>query len=211
MRFTPKELVLGLLFTGGAVGVATMGGREAVAPYAYLFDASKADTEQQRFLNAVIAHKGVTREELQPLMPKLRAIYRDLPVMIYVSRESGRPLTEIAEMRRSGMKWVEVYRKLGLPLKSLFAGMKGAPPEPYRRAWAEWRAKYRPELTDDWIRELALLQLTHQITGEDVKDVMKRGQRGATPQSLIARHGPPAPTAAQAPAGKPPAESRSSR
>src|SRR5262245_62767461 len=122
MRMTGKELMLGLVFAGAAVGVAMMGSRDT-APYPYLFDRTKAATDQQRFLSAVIAYHHVTEAELQPLTPRLRALWRDLPMIVIVAREAQRPLQDVAEMRRAGLDWIEVYRKLGLPLKALFDGV----------------------------------------------------------------------------------------
>jgi hypothetical protein len=187
MRFTLAELGLTVAIAGLAVGVATMD-RESTPSYQYLFDREKADSEQQRFVNTLIQHARVTPQELEPLMPELRALWKDLPVIIFTAREAGRPLSEVAGLRNSGLGWAEVRQKLGLPLKALFAGVTGTVPEPYKRAWTEWRMKYRPRITDQQVRELSLLQLAHQITGQPAADIAKKHDRGTPPQTLIARH-----------------------
>ncbi|HET8645029.1 MAG TPA: hypothetical protein VFO85_06045 [Vicinamibacteria bacterium] len=197
MRLTGKELLLGVVFAGAAVGVALMGDRES-APYPYLFDASKATTDQQRFLAAVIHHHGVTEAELQPLTPKLRSVWRDLPMIVWVARQTDRPLLDIAELRRSGQEWIEIYRKFKLPLKPLFEGVTGTAPEPYRAAWMEWRMKYRPALDDDQMRELALLQMAQKMSGDDMETVLKKVRRGSTTEQLIARAAPEGPPASPA-------------
>lgn len=194
MRFTGKELLLGVVFAGAAVGVALMGNRET-APYPYLFDQSKATTDQQRFLAAVIRHHGVTEAELQPLTPRLRSIWKDLPMTVWVARQTGRPLLDIAELRRAGKDWIEIYRDFKLPLKRLFEDVPGTAPEPYRAAWTEWRMKYRPELDDEQMRELAVLQMARQISGEDMEDVLKQIRRGTTARQVIALAAPPSPAA----------------
>ena len=148
MRFTGKELLLGVVFAGAAVGVAMMGNRET-QPYPYLFDPGKATTDQQRFLSAVMRHYGVTQAELQPLTPKLRSVWRDLPTIVWMSRRADRSLLDIAENRRAGKGWLDIYRQHGLQLKDLFQDVHGTAPEPYKSAWIEWRMKYRPELDDD--------------------------------------------------------------
>ena len=201
MRITGKELALGLLFAGAAVGVATMGGRDT-APYPYLFDRSKATTDQQRFLSAVMAHHGVTEAELAPLRPRLRSIWRDLPMIVFVAREAKRPLVDVAEMRGAGKEWIEVYRELELPLKALFEGVPGTAPEPYKAAWTEWRMKYRPQLDDDQMRALGVLQMTRRVSGEDVDKILKQVRRGTTPEQVIARAEPDSPEAATAERGE---------
>jgi hypothetical protein len=202
MRLTGKELMLGLVFAGAAVGVAMMGNRET-EPYPYLFDRSQATTDQQRFLAAVIAYHGVTEAELQPLTPRLRSIWRDLPMIVFVARQSRRPLQDIAEMRRSGQDWIEVYRKLQLPLKPLFEGVPGTAPEPYKAAWTEWRMKYRPELDDQQMKELAQLQMARAMSGEEMETVLKQVRKGTRTEQIIARYEPPAPSASpSAMAGK---------
>ena len=202
MRMTGKEVMLGLVFAGAAVGVAMMGSRDA-EPYPYLFDRSKATTDQQRFLSAVVAYHHVTEAEMQPLTPRLRSIWRDLPMIVYVARQANRPLQDVAEMRRAGEDWIEIYRKLDLPLKTLFEGVPGTAPEPYRAAWTEWRMKYRPQLDDQQMKELALLQMARATSGEEMETVLKQVRKGATTEQIIARYEPPSPSASpSAMAGK---------
>jgi hypothetical protein len=203
MRFTGKELLLGLLFAGAAVGVATMGNRET-EPYPYLFDRTKATTDQQRFLSAVVAHYNVTESELQPLTAKLRSVWRDLPMIIYVARTADRPLIDISELRRSGKDWIHIYRQLKLPLKPLFEDVPGTSPQPYQAAWTEWRMKYRPELDDEQMRALAELQVARQISGDDSAAIFKQLRKGATIEQVIARAAPESPAAATEEAEKKP-------
>ena len=191
MRMTGKEVLLGLVFAGAAVGVAMMGSRDA-EPYPYLFDRTKATTDQQRFLASVVQYNHVTEAEMQPLTPRLRAVWRDLPMIVYVSRQADRPLQDIAEMRRAGQDWIDIYRKLDLPLKALFEGVPGTAPEPYKASWTEWRMKYRPVLDDQQMKDLALLQMARAMSGEEMADVLKKVRKGTTPEQIIARYEPPA-------------------
>ena len=193
MRMTGKELLLGLVFAGAAVGVAMMGSRDT-EPYPYLFDRTQATTDQQRFLAAVVEYHKVTEAELEPLRPRLRSLWRDLPMIVFVARQSQRPLQDVAEMRRGGSDWIEIYRKLDLPLKPLFEGVPGTAPEPYKAAWTEWRMKYRPELDDQQMKDLALLQMARATSGEEMGAIFKRVRKGTTPEQIIARYEPPSPS-----------------
>src|SRR5687767_284979 len=111
-----RDWLLAALMLVLAVGAMTMGSRDK-EPYTFLFDRSQAGDEQQRFLNTVIDYSGLTREELEPLLPKMRRLGRDLPILIALSRESKRPLAELVELRKSGLSWMELRKKLDLPLK----------------------------------------------------------------------------------------------
>jgi hypothetical protein len=64
-------------------------------------------------------------------------------------------------------------RKSDIKLSVLFEGVEGRFPEPYKASWTEWRMKYRPELTDDQIRELVFLQLAHKVTGRPIAELVK--------------------------------------
>lgn len=198
-----RDWLLAALMLALAVGAMTMGAREN-EPYTFLFDRAQAQDEQQRFLNTVIDSSGLTRAELEPLLPKMRRLGRDLPVLIALSRESKRPLGELVDLRKSGLSWMDLRKKIDLPVKSLFEGVTGAMPDPYKEAWTEWRMKYRPELTDEQVRELTLLQLTHQITGRPVADIAKERARGRTAEAILARYRPESPAPA-APAASVPA------
>jgi hypothetical protein len=143
-------------------------------PYRFLDDRSQAGNDQQRLLHTVVQHYGMGRERLEPILKGLGRIENELPVLLFVADESGKPLETVLQLRRAQqLEWVEVLRKTGVKLNVLFEGVEGRFPEPYRASWTEWRMKYRPELTDDQIRELVLLQLAHRVSGRPVKDLVK--------------------------------------
>ena len=84
------------------------------------------------------------------------------------------PLETIVALRRTQrLDWIEVMRKSDIKLNVLFEGVEGRFPEPYKASWTEWRMKYRPELTDDQIRELVFLQLAHSISGRPMAELVK--------------------------------------
>ena len=93
-------------------------------------------------------------------------------------------------------------RKSDVKLNVLFEGVEGRFPEPYKASWTEWRMKYRPELTDDQIRELVFLQLAHKISGRPMAELVK------TPD---AAHGGARPGQAQPQAGAAAAKAKARR
>ncbi len=178
----PAVLVLAL-----AAAVLLIPGTKANPPYQYLFERTQATDDQQRFLNTVVQQSGVPQLELESLLPRIRKVTTDLPMLLELSRESGRPLAEVIELRRSGKSWQGLRDALHLPVKALFADVTGKFPDPYKDAWVEWRMKRKPELSDDQVRELTLLQLAHRLTGKPQEEIVKERARGRTPEQVIAQ------------------------
>jgi hypothetical protein len=189
--------LLALLFLGLAVGAMIMPLSSDNTPYSFLFERSEAKNDQQRFLNNVVADSGVGKEELQPLLPRLRPLEKQLPVALFLARESGKPVAEIVELRKSERFWLDVMNKTGVKPKVLFEGVQGKFPEPYKAAWIEYRMKFRPEFTDEQVRELVLLQTAHRVTGQPIEDLAKAAGKGRTPEMVLAKGRPsPEPSAA---------------
>jgi hypothetical protein len=186
--------LLGLVFLGLAVVAMIMPLSSDTVPYSFLFDRNDAKNDQQRFLNNVVADSGIPRDELQPLLPKLRPLEKQLPVALFLARESGKKVAEIVELRKSERFWLDVMNKTGVKPKVLFEGVQGKFPEPYKAAWIEYRMKFRPEFTDEQVRELVLLQIAHRVTGQSMEDLARATAKGRTPEMVLAR-GRPSPEA----------------
>jgi len=157
------------------------------APYAFLFDRTEARNEQQRTLHAIVEDSGLSRAELQPLLSRLLPLETQLPVAVFVARESGQAIAEVVELRKSERHWLAVFKKTGLKPKVLFGGVDGKAPEPYKAAWIEYRMKREPELTDEQVRELVMLQLAHRVSGQSVADLAHDAARGKTPEQVLSR------------------------
>lgn len=190
--------LLGLAFLGLAVGAMIMPLSSDTVPYAFLFDRSEAKNDQQRFLNTVVEDSGVERDDLQPLLPRLRPLEKSLPIALFVARESGKPLAEIVEMRREERFWLDVMNEAGVKPKVLFEGVEGKFPEPYKAAWKEYRMKFRPELSDAQIRELVLLQIAHRVSGQTMEELARGAAKGRTPEMVLAK-ARPTPEASEGP------------
>ena len=168
---------------------------KATTPYKFLDDRTQAGNDQQRVLNTVVAHYGMTRERLEPIVKSLGRIETELPVLLFMADASGKPLEEIVALRRTQrLDWIDVMRKSGVKLNVLFDGVEGRFPEPYKASWTEWRMKYKPELTDEQIRELVFLQLAHRISGRPMAELVKTP---TLPLEVLAL-GKPSPKAAAA-------------
>jgi hypothetical protein len=201
--------LLGIFFLGLAIVAMVMPLSSDSTPYSFLFDRSDAKNDQQRFLNNVVADSGIPRDELQPLLPKLRPLEKQLPVALFLARESGKPIAEIVELRKAERFWLDVMNKAGVKPKVLFEGVQGKFPEPYKAAWIEYRMKFRPEFTDEQVRELVLLQTAHRVTGQPMEDLAKAAAKGRTPEMILAKGRPsPEPSAAVKAAETTPAKTK---
>jgi hypothetical protein len=171
-----------------------------VVPYAFLFDRTEVKNDQQRFLYAVVEDSGVPKDELQPLLPKLRPLEKQLPVALFIAKESGKPLAQVVELRKSERFWLDVMNKTGVKPAVLFEGVQGKFPEPYKAAWIEYRMKFRPELSDEQIRELVLLQIAQRVSGQPMEEIARGTTKGKTPEMVLAKAArKPSPDASAAP------------
>lgn len=188
--------LLGLLFLGLAIGAMVMPLSSEVVPYAFLFDRAEVKNDQQRFLYTVVEDSGVQKDELQPLLPKLKPLEKQLPVALFIAKESGKPLADVVELRKSERFWLDVMNKTGLKPAVLFEGVQGKFPEPYKAAWIEYRMKFRPEFSDEQIRDLVLLQIAHRVSGQPMEDIARGTTKGKTPEMILARQRKASPDAA---------------
>jgi hypothetical protein len=191
--------LLAVAFLGLAVGATMLPLSSDIVPYAFLFDRSEAKNDQQKFLYNVVEDSGVSRDELQPLLPKLRPLEKQLPVALFIAKESGKPLAEVVELRKTERFWLDVMNKTGVKPAVLFEGVQGKFPEPYKAAWIEYRMKFRPEFTDEQIRELVLLQMAHRVSGQPMEEIAKGVSKGKTPEMVLAKYKAPSPDASAAP------------
>jgi hypothetical protein len=191
--------LLAVAFLGLAVGATMLPLSSDIVPYAFLFDRSEAKNDQQKFLYNVVEDSGVSRDELQPLLPKLRPLEKQLPVALFIAKESGKPLAQVVELRKSERFWLDVMNKTGVKPAVLFEGVHGKFPEPYKAAWIEYRMKFRPEFTDEQIRELVLLQMAHRVSGQPMEEIAKGVAKGKTPEMVLAKYKAPSPEASAAP------------
>ncbi|HEU5180810.1 MAG TPA: hypothetical protein VFW45_08455 [Candidatus Polarisedimenticolia bacterium] len=137
-------------------------GTEAVfaESYEYLFNRDAVKNDHEMFLNLAVGDYGYDRAALEPLLPKIKHVESDLPVILFVSRESGRPLEAIVNQRALGLSWSSILKRHNVPTDVLFAGIDRDPGPPYGRAWGYW--KKHPSttaLSDSDVRGLVQVRL----------------------------------------------------
>ncbi len=139
---------------------------DAGVSFDFLFHADSATNDDQFFLNVAVEHYGYGRSELEPVLPRIRSVELDLPVVLFVAQESHRPVAEVVTLRERGLPWSDVFVRVGIPSDRLFVGVDRDPGPPYGKAWGYWKSHPRDSrFGDDDIRSLVVLQLGGRITG----------------------------------------------
>ncbi|HYU44467.1 MAG TPA: hypothetical protein VEQ84_20145 [Vicinamibacteria bacterium] len=142
--------------------------------YAYLYDPARVTNDDQLFLNLAVRDAGLTRAALDPVLPRVRSLDSDLPVILFIARQTGRPVDAVVDLRARGASWAQVFSQLGIRYDTLFAGIDRDPGPYYRSSWSYWTAhRDRPQFTDVQVRELARLQLAQRIAGVPVFEVAR--------------------------------------
>lgn len=169
----------------GILGLFLAAALPAVAftQYDYLFDPAAVRNDNQMFLNLTVTDSGVARLTLEPLLPRIRSVDSDLPVMLFVARQSGRPVDAIVDLRSRGYSWARIYSDLGLRYDPLFADYSEDVSPRYRTVWTTWRTRPATlHLTDYQMRDLVQVQYGHRLARAPVVEVV----RARTPVVFVA-------------------------
>src|SRR5574341_1911956 len=114
-----------------------MGGAHARAgaSFDFLFSMDSVSNDRQYFLNLTVGSYGYDRGVIEPVLPRLSYIEVDLPVVLFLAKESGRDVDYIVDLRASDRSWSAVFADLRIPVDVLFVGIDQDQGPPYGRAW----------------------------------------------------------------------------
>jgi hypothetical protein len=182
-----RTLAIGLWIASCALAGAPA---RASARFDFLFDPARAIDDHQFFLNRVVVDFGVPRPSLEPVLPRLRNLEPDLPVALFLSRASGRPINVIVDMRAGGLPWCDVFQRVHVQPDVLFVGIDRDPGPPYGKAWGYWKKRRGGvRLADGDISGLVGLQVGHRLVGSTPFDLAQARGRGRTVVSYVAEKG----------------------
>ena len=147
----------------------------AAATFDFLFSARHVRNDAENFLNLAVADSGYGRAVIEPVLPRLRHLERDLPVVLFLAKASGRPVDDIVGLRANDFSWSYVLTNLKLGPDILFAGIDRDPGPPCGKAWRDWKeqANY-VYLSDDDIAGLVHVQLAARWLSTRTYDVANR-------------------------------------
>jgi hypothetical protein len=177
----PRSALVGellLLLTLGA------GPAAASTSFDFLFNVSHVGDDNQYFLNLAVGHYGYTEPVLVPVLPRIVHVEADLPVLLFLAEESGRPIEGLVAMRADGLSWSVIFGRVGVPIDVLFVGIDRDPGPPYGKAWGYWKKNPRSvRLSDPEIGQLVSLQIGHQISGISTFE-LARARSGGKPVAV---------------------------
>jgi hypothetical protein len=179
--FLPLRAGLAVLLLAAAVPA------KAFTQYDYLFDPAAVRNDNQMFLNLTVTDSGVARLTLEPLLPRIRSVDSDLPVLLFLARQTGRPVGALVDLRSRGYTWARIFSDLGLRYDPLFADFSGDPGPRYRTVWTTWQTRPTTlRLSDYQVRDLVQLQYGHRLASAPVIEVIRARNRGWTPVVFVA-------------------------
>lgn len=148
-----------------AFGAASPGPR-AAGSSEYLFNMSHVTNDHELFLNLAVGDSGLPRPAIEPLLPRLQSMEADLPVVLFLSKHSGRRVDTIVDLRARGLGWVTICNRVNVSPDLLFLGIDQDPGPPFGRAWRSWKRNRRAVyLSDSDIAGLVQVQIGHRIAG----------------------------------------------
>lgn len=184
-RPVPGPAVLGLM----AALLAVASPAHAGTSFDFLFSMSSVGDDNQMFLNLTVSKYGYERAELEPVLPRLRSVEVDLPVVLFLARKSGEPVEVIAGLRSRGFGWSVIFQKLEVPVGILFTGIDSDPGPPYGKAWGYWKKNPRSaRLADGDIAGLVQIQIGSRWARLTPFEMARARGQGKKVAVLVADH-----------------------
>jgi hypothetical protein len=154
---------------------------KANGSFEFLFSASRVSNDDQYFLHLAVGNYGYPRTVIEPILPRLRYVESDLPVVLFLARSSGRSVDFIVSLRERGASWNVIFDRCGVAYDVLFVDIERDPGPPYGKAWGQWRKNpKRCRLSDQEIAGLVQVQTAHRVTRASAFEIARVGGRGET-------------------------------
>ena len=190
MRIRP--IITASALTFALALVLTLGSpvARAATPFDYLFNPAQVVNDHQLFLNLAVGNFGVPRPALEPMLPRMRSVEIDLPVVLFLARESGRPVSSIVDLRARGLDWSVIATRVQVAPDVFFAGIDRDPGPPYGYAWGHWKRNHRRvRLSDSDIAGLVQIQIGHRIDGRSSFELAHACNHTTVVRYVADRHG----------------------
>ena len=186
-RLARHGLVLALTF---AAGLATA---SAATSFDFLFNMNQVHNDTQYFLNLAVSNYGYQRPVLEPILPRVRYVEADLPVLFFLQHQSGWQLPALVDLRAQGASWSVIFTRVGVPQEVLFAGIPDDPGPPYGHAWGYWKKNPRgARLNDQDVCDLVKIQMASRWVDTPAAELARGYSRGVTAPIYVAqRNGRP--------------------
>jgi hypothetical protein len=164
----------------------------AATSFDFLFNAQHTSDDGQLFLNLTVGSYQAPRPALEPVLPRLRYLDEDLPVVLFLADGSHRSAEFIVNLRSRGLSWSVVFERVRVPMDVLFVGIDRDPGPPYGKAWGYWRKRGKNvRLVDDDVRALVRVQIGSRITGIPVYELARQCEGRTVPIVVADNRGRP--------------------
>lgn len=153
----------------------------------YLFNMERVSNDNQMFLNLTVGRFGTERVDLEPLLPRLRNLDDDLPVVLFLAQKSYTPLPEIVALRSRGFSWAVIFDKVEVPVSALFRGIRENPGPPYGKAWGHWSKNPKSlRLSDAEVAGLVHIQIGARFARMSPLELARARGQGRKVATLVA-------------------------
>jgi hypothetical protein len=161
--------------------------------FEFLFSTDRVSNDHQLFLNLAVSNSGYDRAVLEPVLPRIHSVEVDLPVVLFVAQQCGRPVDYVVDLRARGLSWSAIFTQLNVRPDVLFVGIDRDPGPPYGKAWGYWRKNPQSiRLSDDDIRGLVQVQMGSRWAGASPYDLAHARSQGKAVVTFVAdKHGRP--------------------
>jgi hypothetical protein len=137
----------------------------------------------RNFLNLSVAHFDADQRELTPVIRRLPRPEEDMPVLLFLARESHRSPEVILDLRLRGMTWWDVMLHVGVPPARMFVAVPTDPGPPYGKAWGYYRKHPRERrgatvLNDRQVCDLVGAQVVGRAYGVEPAVVLEARRHG---------------------------------
>ncbi len=181
--FIPR-LAGALLVAGVALSSAPA---RAGTSFEFLFSSNSVTDDSQLFLHLAVGDYGYPRSAIEPCLPRLRYVEEDLPVVLFLAHQSGRPVDFIVGLRSQGLSWAVIFSRVAVPYDVLFVGIDRDPGPPYGKAWGYWRKNPKKmRLSDDDVRGLVQVQVGHRVSGVSSFELARSRGKGKSVAVVVA-------------------------
>ena len=139
---------------------------KADTSFEFLFSSSSVTNDNQFLLHLAVGNYGYPRHVIEPVLPRLRSVEEDLPVVLFLAAASGRSVEFIVALRSESLAWSAIFTRVGVPYELLFVGIDRDPGPPYGKAWGHWKKNPKKvAFSDEEIVGLVAVQTGHRLTG----------------------------------------------
>lgn len=185
-RFLGFLLLLSVSLSAGPARAGTS--------FEFLFSSNSVSDDNEFFLHLAVGSYGYPRTVIEPVLPRLRYVEADLPVVLFLAKSSGRPVEFIVDLRSQGLSWAVIFNRCRVPYDVLFVGIDRDPGPPYGKAWGHWKKNRKTaKLSDDDIVGLVQCQVGHRVAGTSAYDLARGRGQGKSVAVVVAEkkgHGP---------------------